>query len=195
MFDLGKVLVDFDYGLAARKFAQTSKLPLPEIHQIITKPEILFRYETGHLTRKQFYDAICAATGYCGPLEVFGEFFSDIFTPIPEMIDLHAELRANGFATFIFSNTNDLAIQHIRKNFPFFANFDGYILSYEHGSMKPDRHLYEVVEKITGRKGSKILYLDDRQENIEAGQARQWQTVLQENPAKTRAALKKLGLV
>jgi HAD superfamily hydrolase (TIGR01509 family) len=195
VFDLGKVLVDFDYGIAARKLAQASKLPLSDIHQIITQPSILFRYETGHLTRQEFYRAICDATGFCGALEVFGEFFSDIFAPIPEMIELHARLRADGLPTFIFSNTNDLAIQHIRKNFPFFANFDDYIFSYEHGSMKPDAHLYEVVEKITGHEGRKILYLDDRQENIDAGQARNWQTVLQETPAKTRSALEKLGLV
>src|SRR5437868_15214881 len=100
------------------------------------------------------------------------------------MLEVHAQLRARGFPTFIFSNTNDLAITHIRKNFPFFANFDGYILSYEHGVMKPDARLYEVVERLSGGRGSEILYLDDRAENIEAGAARGWNVILQESPEK-----------
>ena len=54
------------------------------------------------------------------------------------MIQLHAALRQQGIPTYIFSNTNELAVSHIRRTFPFFANFDGYILSYEHGAMKPD---------------------------------------------------------
>jgi HAD superfamily hydrolase (TIGR01509 family) len=97
--------------------------------------------------------------------------------------------------TYIFSNTNELAIHHIRRNFPFFANFDGYILSYEHGAMKPGAKLYEVVERTSGHRGAEILYLDDRPENVEAGAARGWQAILQENPDKTRAAIAALGLL
>jgi len=50
---------------------------------------------------------------------------------------MQAALRAAKVPTFIFSNTNDLAIEHIRRNFPFFEQFDGYIFSYEIGGMKP----------------------------------------------------------
>ena len=103
-------------------------------------------------------------------------------------------LRRNGFRTFIFSNTNELAVRHIRKRFPFFAHFNGYIYSYEHGAMKPDPQLYEAVERQTKHRGQEILYLDDRPENVEAGAARGWRVVLQESPEKTRLAIRKLGL-
>ena len=95
------------------------------------------------------------------------------------------------FTTYIFSNTNDLAIEHVRRNFPFFQNFDGYIFSYEVGAMKPDAKIYEALEKMTGRRGAEIIYIDDRLENIEAGSARGWRTILHETPEKTRAALDK----
>ena len=38
------------------------------------------------------------------------------------MIELHAELQRRGHQTYIFSNTNDLAVEHIRRNFPFFKS-------------------------------------------------------------------------
>jgi HAD superfamily hydrolase (TIGR01509 family) len=111
------------------------------------------------------------------------------------MVRLHSELRSQGFPTYIFSNTNELAIRYIRRNFPFFQNFDGYILSYEHQSMKPEAKLYEVVEAQSRTRGADILYLDDRPENIEAGAARGWQVILQESAEKTRAQVQALGLL
>jgi HAD superfamily hydrolase (TIGR01509 family) len=138
---------------------------------------------------------VCSATGYAGDLNEFCQAFADIFVPIDPMVQLQKTLRNQGVPTFIFSNTNDLAVGHIRSNFPFFSDFDGYILSYEHGSMKPEAKLYEVVERLTRRKGNEIVYLDDRQENIDAGAARGWQVVLQETPEKSLLALRALGLL
>jgi HAD superfamily hydrolase (TIGR01509 family) len=105
------------------------------------------------------------------------------------MIDLHEELRRRGFQTYVFSNTNDIAVGHIRREFPFFKNFDGYIYSYEVKSMKPDAKIYEAMEKMSSRRGSDLIYIDDRLENVEAGSARGWRAILHETPEKTRAAL------
>ena len=111
---------------------------------------------------------------------------------MPEMIELHAGLRRRGVPTWIFSNTNDLAIEHIRNNFPFFANFDGYIFSYEVGAMKPQAKIYEELEKLTGQRGPDILYLDDRAENVAGGASRGWQAILHETPEKSRAAVESI---
>jgi HAD superfamily hydrolase (TIGR01509 family) len=88
-----------------------------------------------------------------------------------------------------------LAVQHISRNFPFYTNFDGYVLSYQHGALKPDARLYEVAEHLSGRRGAEILYLDDRPENVAAGAARGWQIILHENPERSRATIEKLGLL
>jgi FMN phosphatase YigB (HAD superfamily) len=47
---------------------------------------------------------------------------------------------------------------------------------------------------MAGRRGGEIFYLDDRPENIAAGAARGWRTILHEAPEKTRAALESFGL-
>ena|SRR6185369_15806951 len=195
VFDLGKVLVDFDYSIAARRLASRGKLATDQIRAFIDQSPLLFKLESGELSVDRFFEEVCRATGFCGSFEEFAAFFADIFVPIDPMVQLHANLRSHGFRTFIFSNTNDLAIRHIRRNFPFFNDFDGYILSYEHGAMKPDPKLYEVVELQTGSRGPEILYLDDRQENIVAGKNRGWQVLLHEAPEQTRTAIQKLGLL
>jgi FMN phosphatase YigB (HAD superfamily) len=195
VFDLGKVLVDFDYTVAARKIAERSSRPPRHLHAFLGSSPLLTEYESGRLTRRQFFDAVCAAIGFRGGLEEFGGFFADIFTEIPPMVALHAELRRRGFPTYIFSNTNDLAIEHVRRNFPFFAGFDGYIFSYEVGAMKPQPEIYAAMEKLSGRRGADLIYLDDRLENVEAGAARGWRAILHESPENTRRRLAAMEVI
>lgn len=188
-FDLGKVLVDFDYSIAARKIGARSTQPPENLHAFLGSSPLLFQFETGGLTRQEFFDAIREATGFQGDIEEFGGYFADIFVEMQAMTGLHAELRRHGLKTYIFSNTNDIAIEHIRRNFPFFQNFDGYIFSYEVKAMKPEAKIYEALEAMTGKCNSEIIYIDDRPENIAAGAARGWRTILHESPKKSRAAL------
>jgi HAD superfamily hydrolase (TIGR01509 family) len=194
VFDLGKVLLDFDYAKSSRLFAARSKASAADVEKLINHSPLLYRYETGLMTRQEFYREVTTTTSFNGTIDEFGEIFADIFEPIPEMVELQAALRKHGIPTFIFSNTNDLAIGHIRQKYPFFGNFDGYVLSYEHGAMKPTAKLYEVVERETGRRGSEIIYLDDRAENVDAGAGRGWQAILHETPAASLAALRAAGL-
>lgn len=194
VFDLGKVLLDFDYSIAAHRIAEKSRSGVDEARFFIDQSPLLHRYETGLVTTQEFFAEICRLSGFSGTADEFAEFFSDIFAPIQPMIQLQAELRQAGIRTYIISNTNDLAICHIRERFPFFNQFDGYILSYEHRSMKPDAKLYEIVERETRSSGREIIYLDDRSENVEAGRNRDWQAILHESPEKSRTALKQLGL-
>lgn len=195
VFDLGKVLLNFDYRLAARKLADRGARSTEEIARFLLQTPILLQYETGLIGSPDFYKAFCTGTGYRGSLKEFALSFGDIFSPVDEMIELQAQLRRRSVPTYIFSNTNELAVEHIREHYPFFRNFDGYILSYEHGSMKPDARLYEVLENTAARRGPELLYIDDRPENVEAGAARNWQTILHECPAKTRSKIVEHGLL
>jgi FMN phosphatase YigB (HAD superfamily) len=195
VFDLGKVLVDFDFSIAAKRIAAHGTRPPAEIKSFIDQTPLLMDYESGRVTRREFFECVRAATGFRGTIEEFGGFFADIFTPIPPMIELHAALRRQKISAYVFSNTNDLAIEHIRRNFPFFRDFDGYIFSYEVKAMKPEAKIYEALEQMCGRRGAEIIYLDDRPENVEAGSTRGWRTILHETPEKTRAAFEKLKLL
>jgi FMN phosphatase YigB (HAD superfamily) len=194
IFDLGKVLVDFDYTIAARKIAARGTKTPADLHSFLGSSPLLVEYECGRISRRDVYEAVRAVTGFLGPLEEFGGYFAEIFSPIPDMIKLQAELRQRGFQTYIFSNTNDLAVEHVRNDFPFFKNFDGYIFSYEVGAMKPQPAIYAAMEKMAGRREADLIYIDDRPENIAAGQARGWRTVLHETPEQTRQALSVMGL-
>jgi FMN phosphatase YigB (HAD superfamily) len=193
-FDLGKVLLDFDYAIAAPRIAARSAMSEPAVTDLFNHSPLVGRYESGQLTTPEFFEEVRRATGFRGTIGEFSEFFADIFTPIEPMIEMHARLRRQRVLTYIFSNTNDLAAGHIHRRFPFFSQFDGYVLSHEVGAMKPAAKIYEALERLTGRRGGEIVYLDDRPDNVAAGLARGWQAFRHESPEKSRAAFERLGL-
>jgi len=187
VFDLGKVLLDFDYGVAARAFATESTVGADTIRALLDQSPLLHRLESGRLDEDGFEQEVRRQTGFRGDRAAFRRKFGEIFSEIPEMIGLHGKLRERGIRTVVFSNTNGLAVEHIRSRYPFFNRFDGWILSHEVGAMKPEVRAYEAVELLTGATGSALLYVDDRPENIEAGRQRGWRTILHSNPSATIA--------
>jgi HAD superfamily hydrolase (TIGR01509 family) len=158
----------------------------------LNQSPLLLDYEAGKISTEAFFERVRKESGFKAGFEEFSRDFSDIFQEAPPMVAVHRELKAAGWRTYLFSNTNELAIRHIKNRFPFYSDFDGHVLSYQHQSLKPEARLYEVVEEMTECRGASIFYIDDRLENIEAGKARHWQVHLHESPEKTLPILNRL---
>lgn len=194
VFDLGKVLLDFDYAITARQLAELCDVTAEDLKATIDQTRLLLDYEGGKISTDEFYKMVCEQTGYRGAFEKFSDAFADIFSEIPPMVALQARLKEEGVPCFIFSNTNEIAINHIKRNFPFFATFDGYVYSYVEKAMKPEESIYRAVERETKRSGQQLIYIDDRPENIEKGKAMGWQTVHHVSPEASIAAFAAAGL-
>lgn len=194
VFDLGKVLLDFDYGRAVGQLLPLINVELAVVKRLLVDSTLLFDYETGRLTTEQFYERIREATGFSAGLTTFEEIFGDIFTEITPMTALLPQLQRLGIRCCVFSNTNEMAIRHVTARYPFYAAFDDHVLSFEHKAMKPDPALYEVVERTLSLKGSDLLYLDDREENVVAGWERGWRAFVHRTPDESLQHLRDAGL-
>jgi FMN phosphatase YigB (HAD superfamily) len=192
VFDLGKVLVDFDYSIAARKLVENSAKPASEIQKMLDHSPLLYRFESAGMTNEEFYGEFCREAGFNGNYDLFAAAFGDIFSEMPEMIRFQQQLRSKQVPTYILSNTNGIAIGHIRRNFQFFANFDGYVLSYEQGALKPHAPIYEAAERMIGARGQELVFIDDRPENCEGAEKLDWRTVCHREPAETISFVEKL---
>lgn len=194
VFDLGKVLLDFDYGRAAGRLLPLINVELDVVKRLLAEPPLLFDYETGRLTTRQFFELIREATGFSEGLTTFEEIFGDIFTEITAMTALLPELKRLGIRCCAFSNTNEMAIRHLTAGYSFYAGFDARVLSFEHGAMKPDAALYAVVEETLSLKGPDLLYFDDREENVAAGRERGWRAFIHRDPEESIRHLREAGL-
>lgn len=185
VFDLGKVLINFDYGRAAEALAPLTRIDAASIRQLIDQSPLLNQFETGLISFDQLLAIFTQETGYRGDVKTFHTAFGDIFSEIPPMVELHRQLHARGIPTHVLSNTNEIAVEWVRKGFPFFAHFNSYIYSHEVRAMKPAPAIYEALESSAGFTGPDLLYIDDRPENIDAAIERGWQSLLHHDPAVT----------
>ena len=194
-FDIGKVLLDFDYGIFVRRMAPRTQMDVPALDAFLNQSPLLAQYESGQLTSLEFFTVVQNETGFDGTEPEFAAYFEDIFTPIDEIIDLHANLAARGFPTYTLSNTNEMAVRHISRAYDFWPRFTGHILSHEVRALKPNPKIYEVFEQTTGCQGNEILYLDDRPENVAAAATRGWHAIEHRDAEFTREAVMRLGVL
>lgn len=195
VFDLGNVLVDVVHARASEalsKFCPAGPRLLEET--IITSP-LLHRIERGEIEAESFFRELAAHASCSAPPETLRAAFCDIFVPVPEMIAVNARLRAQGTRTYLFSNTSVLHFEYVKRNHAFMSEFDGYFLSYEIRCMKPDEPIYAAVERGTGLTGSAIVYIDDREENVEAAARRGWRAIHHISPAATVERLRAFELL
>lgn len=191
-FDLGKVLLDFDYMRAAGRLLPLYGVFPLKVVGILTGSGLLEQLELGEINDDEFYEEVARLTKFKGTRQDFMEVFGDIFTPIDEMIAFQGELKQKGIPTYVFSNTNDTAVKWISEHYPFYNTFDGYFLSYKLKVAKPDERFYIALENATGKKGSDIIYIDDRQENIDGALKRGWDGIMFDSAKKVIPKVRQL---
>lgn len=194
-FDLGRVLVDFDYKITANNIEKYCKYPAEELLKLLINSPYFTRYESGLISTTEFFSKIKELTGFSGTFDEFAEAMTAVFTPVEPMIEMHREIKRRGYRTFILSNTNELVVDAFRKRFPFFNEFDGYIFSYEQKALKPDEKIYRALEKLSGCCADQIVYIDDILENVLTARRLGWIAIEYKDPSSTRVALRKIGVL
>ena len=194
-FDIGKVLLDFDYGIFVNRMAPRTNMDESALNTYLNQSPLLAKYESGQISSSEFTKIVQQETGFEGLESEFADFFEEIFTPISDVIEIHRVIAEGGMATYTFSNTNEMAVRHMSRTYDFWPRFDGHVLSYEVEALKPETKMYEFLERVAGCNGGEIAYVDDRPENVQAGRARGWKAIEHRTPKETRLALVELEVM
>jgi putative hydrolase of the HAD superfamily len=181
-FDLGKVLVEFSHEIMCRQMAEVAGITTEAVHEALfgdaENLAALVRYETGHMSTDQFFDHFCRVTGTAPDRKQLSIAVCDIFHPIEPMFSLVRRLADAGNRLAILSNTNPLQWEYLCDGrHPQLAvgsaasPFTWAIVSYEAGSMKPDRRIYETAVERAGVLPQDVFFTDDRLDNVAGAQA------------------------
>jgi putative hydrolase of the HAD superfamily len=168
LFDLGKVLVDFDFELGMRLFAAKTSLSREEFETVIWDKRWIRRYERGEISTAEYHGHLCESGKLCMSIEEFHEAWSAVFLPdliLPELLLTNLKAR---YPLILVSNINEAHATFIAKRYSVFDHFGHRILSHEVGSLKPDFKIYQEAIRVSGKKPEALFFADDREENIEA---------------------------
>lgn len=165
VFDLGKVLLDFNFRSSVEYLVDKGALANLEFF----KRAGVVEFECGKISPREFLERVAEITPEPIDLDHLQNLWMDIFTPDEQMIELAKTLRGN-YKTFILSNTNELHWGHVTQAFGVHNWVDGALPSHEAGYVKPDQRIYQTLLERFSLVPEKTIFIDDLAENIEAAQ-------------------------
>jgi len=193
IFDLGNVLLPFEWDVAAERFCVRTGCTRRELDDYMVTTPLMSQLSLGEMTKEDFYRVISEEFGFDGSYEEFALLWSDIFTTDDEMVLLAEQLRGR-YRRYILSNTNPIHTEFICARYPFVHGFDGMVLSHEVGLMKPDRRIYELAIERFALRPSETVFIDDILINVEAAEAAGLRGIHHRDADRTRQELTKLGI-
>ena len=161
IFDLGRVLVDFDFMRGYRTMSELSGLPVDEIRKRFHESGIANEFESGAISEEEFERRTQAMLGTSMPHEQFEEIWFSVFLPgtlMPE--EVVAGIRRN-HRTVLLSNTNSMHFRALKQNYGILSHFDALVLSHEVGAMKPHPAIYEAAIRAAGCRPEECFFTDD----------------------------------
>lgn len=111
-----------------------------------------------------------------------------------EMFALVTELKGKEIRVGLLSNIDDRYTRLIRS-FGFYDPFTPCLLSCEMGLEKPKREAYELLLRELNLPGSQVVFIDDKEENVEAAKQLGIDAVLFRSSEQVRSELSKRGLI
>ena len=177
VFDLGNVLIPFDYKIAIDKLNKIADGLGNRFIEFYKSNYHLHRdFERGLITESDFLKTMLKAAENKIDEETLKKYYADIFSVNEDVVSLLPTLKEK-YKLFLLSNTNSIHQKYGWQKYEFLTYFDEMILSHEVGSVKPEEKIYREVEKASGLPSEEHFYIDDIKEYVDAAIKLGWDSV------------------
>jgi putative hydrolase of the HAD superfamily len=167
IFDLGGVVVPLDFPRAYREISAYSPHSTEEIRRRIGATDLYLRSESGRIETPDFIREMSQALGLDVDEATFRRIWCSVFPPRTLLEDDLLEALHQRRRILLLSNTNAVHFEWIRENYPILRHFDGFVLSYEVGHMKPAPEIYREAVRRAGCRPEECYFTDDTAANVE----------------------------
>lgn len=161
IFDLGRVIVPFDFERGYGAMAALTGHDAAEVRARLAATGAVAPYETGLMDSEEFVRVVNEALGAGFGVGEFQAIWSSIFLPetlLPESLFLELKQR---YRLVLLSNTNDLHFRFIRERYPLLRHLDEFVLSYEAKALKPDPRIYAAAVRAARCEPGECFFTDD----------------------------------
>lgn len=168
LFDLGNVLIDFDYSLAVKRILLHCDKSQEKVYEFFFNSPLPCLFEEGKVPPEDFFSSVKESLGLNLDYKDFLPVWNEIFTfnrKNQAVYELCKRLKAN-FRIAILSNTNTLHYDYLKTAFPIWNIFDQVFLSFKLGLKKPDPLIYKKVLEVLDVPAQAVFYVDDKAEFI-----------------------------
>jgi FMN phosphatase YigB (HAD superfamily) len=168
IFDIGNVLLKFDYLIAARRLMEHNGLAeQPDRERIVAAKAAL---EGGEIDRAEFLRLVRPEFSHTGSDADFIAMWEDIFEENEPLTRIAAALAEKGVPTYLLSNISCIHHEFVFRQYPVFATFRDGVFSYKAGVLKPEPRIFEIALAQFEVDPARTLYIDDLEENVAAAE-------------------------
>ena len=165
IFDIGNVLLEFDFRYAYEKLDHLSDGFNPES---VTEVERLKNLcESGMISREAFEKAVVHALQFRGTTADFAHIWKDIFTLNQPMVEFVESLHGK-IPLYLLSNTSAIHLEHVLETYPVFQYFKDGIYSHKVRMAKPDPEIFQLAAKRFQVVPENTGFIDDLLSNIKS---------------------------
>ena len=183
LFDLGKVVLDFNFEPAFHRLSQSVPLTARELEAYFWRSGLEVLYDGGKISSVQFYKEVKRVVRHTLSYKQFKKIWNEVFTPKKDTFALIRRLSPRTRLVLI-SNTNAMHYEYVRKKYPILNHFDRLILSFKEKTRKPDEAIYKTAAKACKAMPQEIFYIDDRRDLTEAAKELGFHTFTYKNNPK-----------
>ena len=152
----------------------------------------LEEHETGRVDGCELIERLRALAPRA-PAAVLRQQWLDLLSPHEDMMQLARQVMPH-HGVYLLSNIGDLHWDHLVARYAVDRIGHGALPSFQAGVMKPDAAIYAQAEEKFGLAPATTVFVDDREQNIEAARARGWHGIVHQSYHQTRRALLRLGV-
>lgn len=168
LFDIGRVLLDFDYESSlAKLIPQRISNPEELIQQVLAQKDAL---EAGLIDPASYARRALQILESDATLEQFCQAWQQIFTINQPMWQCVHQLAQQKHQLILISNINAIHCPWLFTAYPEFSYFAHKVLSFEVGALKPEFAIYHHAINTYKLDPAATIYIDDQSENIASGQ-------------------------
>jgi len=168
IFDLGKVLIPFDWQRGYQALAAHSPYPPEEIRARIKATDLFESFERGKIQPEEVAEKITELLHLNGlSFAQFREVWSSIFLPETILPDEMLGALHQKHRLLLLSNTDAIHYGWVAEKYPILRHFEGAVLSFEVGSRKPEPAIYQAAIEQAGCAPEEIFFTDDLEVNVE----------------------------
>ena len=168
VFDVGMVLIDFCWEKHCRTLGFSDEVIAAfDVNMIHSKYWDML--DEGLVTTQEAIDAfIGSMPQYEKELEQFWAAPEGLVEEYDYSVPLISKLQEKGYKVYLLSNYPLDMYQLHWPSFEFFKLVDGYVVSAPEKMKKPNPAIYELLCERYGLKAEECIFIDDRQENVDA---------------------------
>jgi len=161
IFDLGKVIIPFDFTRGYRGLEQVCDIPAADIPKRIGATDLVHRFESGLVEPHDFVNQLTRMLDLRVSYEQFCEIWSSIFLPDPLIPESLLEGISRRYRLLLLSNTNAIHFPMLLKTYPLLRHFHATVLSYQVRALKPSPVIYREAITRAHCRPDECFFTDD----------------------------------